>query len=195
MRGLLYAARPLAWDFFPTITFAILVAMHVDVRIATAAAWAFGVGQLVYMRVRGQPIPLLQWAGFGLAIVFGLASVVTHDPRFLMVKPTIIYLAVAAVMLKRGWMLRYLPPIAGGHGDDAMIVFGYVWAGLMAATGVANLIVAVWFTSAWPAFLAIVPLASKLALFGVQYVTVRKVVRARISAAQQGQPQLQAQPA
>lgn len=187
MRGLLYAARPLAWDFFPTIAFAVLVATHVDVRIATAAAWGVGLLQVIAVKVRGQPIPVLQWAGFGLAIVFGLASVATHDPRFLMVKPTIIYLAVAAVMLKRGWMLRYLPPVAGGHGDDAMIAFGYVWSALMAATGIANLVIAVWFTSAWPAFLAIFPVASKLILFAVQYVTVRRVVRRRISAAGQAQ--------
>jgi len=28
-----------------------------------------------------------------------------------MVKPTIVHFAVAAVMLRRGWMLRYLPEI------------------------------------------------------------------------------------
>jgi intracellular septation protein A len=193
MRGLLYAARPLAWDFFPSIAFAVLMAMHVDVRVATAVAWGVGLAQVAAVKLRGQTVPLLQWAGFGLAVVFGLASVVTQDPRFLMVKPTIIYLAVAVVMLKRGWMLRYLPPIAGGHGDAAMIVFGYVWAGLMAFTGIANLVVALWFTSAWPAFLAVFPIASKLALFLIQYLSVRAIVRARISRA--AQAQVQAQPA
>jgi intracellular septation protein A len=148
-----------------------------------------GLLQVIAVKVRRQPIPLLQWAGFGLAIVFGLASMVTQDPRFLMVKPTIIYLAVAVVMLKRGWMLRYLPPIAGGHADAAMIAFGYVWAALMAFTAIANLVIALWFTSAWPAFLAIFPMASKLTLFAIQYATVRVIVRGKINRAAQGEAQ------
>ena len=81
MRGLLYAARPLAWDFFPSIAFAVLMAMHVDVRVATAVAWGVGLAQVAAVKLRGQTVPLLQWAGFGLAVVFGLASVVTQDSR------------------------------------------------------------------------------------------------------------------
>jgi hypothetical protein len=99
-----------------------------------------------------------------------------------MVKPSIIYLAVAAVMLKRGWMVRYLPPIAGRHGAPLMIAFGYVWAGLMGLTAVANLVVAFRFQADWPAFIAVFPLASKGALFAVQYLTVRQVVRRRVMA-------------
>jgi intracellular septation protein A len=115
-------------------------------------------------------------------VVFGTLGILTNDPRFLMAKPTIIYLAVGAVMLKRGWMLRYLPPIAGEHGKPLMIMFGYVWAGLMGLTALANLLVAVAYPSAWPAFIAVVPLASKVALFAVQYTIIRFHVRRRIIA-------------
>jgi len=182
MNGLIYAARPLAWDFFSTIVFAALTALHVDVRLAAALAWGAGLAQLAVMKLLRRPIPHLQWAGLGLALVFGLASMLTNDPRFVMVKPTLIYLAIAAVMLKRGWMLRYLPPVATGHGDGIMIAWGYAWSGLMAATGAANLIVAVWFTKQWPLFLATFPLASKLLFVALTYWTVRRRVRGRILA-------------
>ena len=106
----------------------------------------------------------------------------TNDPRFLLAKPTIIFLAIGAVMLMRGWLLRYLPPIACGHANAMMIKWGYAWAGLMGLTALANIVVAVWFTTQWPAFVAVVPLASKLALFAVQYASIRYVVRRRIIA-------------
>jgi hypothetical protein len=112
-----------------------------------------------------------------------------------MAKPSIIYAAIAVVMLKRGWMLRYLPPVARGHGGDLMIGWGYAWSGLMALTAVLNLVVAVRFTREWPTFMAVWPLASKLALFAVQYGQVRHVVRGRIIAERRAQAAQAAQPA
>ena len=47
----------------------------------------------------------------GLVVVLGGATMLTQNPRFMMVKPTIIHLAVAAVMLRPGWMIRYLPEV------------------------------------------------------------------------------------
>jgi intracellular septation protein len=190
MSGLIQAIRPLAWDFLPTIVFAVLIAMHVDVRIATATALGVGLAEVLIVKAMRRPVPLLQWAGLGLALVFGTVSMITNDPRFVMVKPTLIYFAIAAVMLKPGWMLRYLPSDAGRHADDLMIRWGYAWAGLMVVTGVANLVFALWLTRQWPAFLAIFPMPSKLVLFAIQYASVRHIVMRRINAGQApGQPQ------
>jgi intracellular septation protein A len=189
MKNLIYAARPLVSDFFSTIVYVALIAAHVDVRIATGAAILVGVGQVAAMRLRGRPIPALQWAALGLVLVFGTVSILTRDPRYLMVKPTIVYLAIAAVMLKPGWMLRYMPPRGEGLVEDLMIRFGYVWAGLMALTAAANLVVAVWFTKDWPLFMAVVPLASKLVLFAVQFTIVRQVaIRRHVARAALAQP-------
>lgn len=185
MHPLIYAARPLVLDFLATIVFLVLVALKVDPAIAAGVAIAIGVGQVVVLKIMKRPIAPLQWLGLGLVLVFGTASLLTHDIRFLMVKPTIVYLLVGAFMLKRGWMLRYMPPIAAGRGEDVMVVFGYVWAGLMFASGVANAVVAVAFTDHWVAFMAIFPTASKIALFAVQYVTMRTVVRRRVMAARE----------
>jgi intracellular septation protein A len=183
MNSLLFAIRPLASDFLPTIAFAVLVALHQDVRVATAGALGVALLQMVVQRiVLKRPIPLLQWASIGLVVVFGALGVMTNDARFLMIKPSLIYVAIGVVMLKRGWMLRYLPPIANGRAEPLMMAWGYVWAGLMFISAAANLIVAWTLPALWPAYLAIVPMASKLALFVVQYGSIRFIVRRQMRA-------------
>lgn len=173
MRNLMHAARPLANDLFSSLLFAALVALKVDAQIATAAAIGFGVAHIGLWLALRKPVAPLQWASLALVLTLGTASLFLHDIRFLMAKPTVIYVILTAMMLKRGWMLRYLPPAAVGHGEATMITFGYVWAGLMALTAAANLVVAVRAPDAWPAFIAVFPMASKVALFAVQFVTVR----------------------
>ena len=66
----------------------------------------------------------------------------TDDPLFVMLKPTVIYVIVGVVMLKRGWMNRYLPPIAQATVPDLAITFGYVWAGLMFFSAALNIVLA-----------------------------------------------------
>src|SRR3546814_11928081 len=78
-----------------------------------------------------------------------------------MIKPTIVYLIVAAAMLRRGWMNRYIPPEQVAEVGDVMDRFGFVWAGMMAATAIANLVIAIAFTPWWPLFIGVFPLASK----------------------------------
>ena len=61
----------------------------------------------------------------------GRGTLITKDPRFVMIKPSLIYVIVAVVMLKPGWMNRYLPPAAVAVVPDIALIFGFVWAGLM----------------------------------------------------------------
>jgi intracellular septation protein A len=176
MRNLMHAARPLANDLLSSLLFAALIALNVDRQVATLVAIAFGIGHVGLWLLLRKPVAPLQWASLALVLTFGAASLLFHDVRFLMAKPTLIYLILTVMMLKRGWMLRYMPPAAVGHGEGPMIVFGYVWAGLMALTGVANLVVAVMAPDIWPTFIAVFPMVSKVALFSVQYATVRHLI-------------------
>jgi intracellular septation protein A len=193
MGNLIYAGRALGQDLLPTIVFAILVAMKADVRVATGAAVVVSVGQLVLQAVitRRRFAPL-QWASLGLVLLFGGASLMTNDPRYLMAKPTLVYTIIGFVMLQRGWMMRYLPPVAEGRGASVMVAFGYVWAGLMFVTAAANLVTAVWYPQAWPVFLAIFPMSSKIALFAIQYVSVRTFILRQVKAEQASAAQPQA---
>ena len=175
MQNLLHAARPLANDLFSSLLFAALMALGVDARIATLIAMGVGLAHVILWKLLRKPVAPMQWASLALVLTFGTLGLFLHDARFLMAKPTVIYLILTAMMLKPGWMLRYMPPVSVGHGEQAMIMFGYVWAGLMAVTGAANLVIAVQFPQLWPAFLAIFPTASKLGLFAVQYAFMRRI--------------------
>jgi intracellular septation protein len=175
MKNLAHAVRPLLNDFASTICYVVLIALKVETQVAIAAAMAFGVAHILLLWALRRPVAYLQWAGLALVLTFGWVGLLAHDPRVLMAKPTVVYLILAAIMLKPGWMLRYMPPAGKGLGEAAMVAFGYVWAGLMALTAAANLVMAVWFTKDWPAFMAVFPMASKLVLFAVQFTVVRHV--------------------
>lgn len=177
MRNLLFAARPILIDTLSTILFAVLFGLTDNPYLATGAAVAFGIGQVGFEKLRGRRIPGMQWASLGLVIVLGGATLLTGDPRFVMVKPSIAYLTIGAAMLQRGWMDRYIPPDAHGLIPDRLIVvFGYVWSGLMFVTAGFNLLFALAFGhKAWLDFVGVFPLASKLGLFAIQYLAFRWV--------------------
>ena len=177
MKNLFYAARPILTDMLSTILFAALFGLTNNPYVATGVAVAFGVGQVGFEKLRGKPIHAMQWASLGLVVVLGGATLLTGDPRFVMIKPTIVYLTVGAAMLQRGWMDRYIPPAAHGHIPERLIlVFGYVWSGLMFLTAGLNIVFALALGhKAWLEFVGIFPLASKLGLFAIQYVTFRAV--------------------
>ena len=188
MKNLAYAIRPLALDMLSTIVFAVLIAVTHNVYVSTAAAIAMGIVQVIWQKARRQPVAGMQWASLGLVTVMGGASLLTGDPRFVMIKPTVIYLTVGAVMMQRGWMERYMPPSAKDYLPPSLITaWGYVWAALMFVTAAANLVVALTLgVKAWTVFLAFFPLASKLGLFAVHYPTFRFIAlrnhRARLAA-------------
>ena len=171
------AFRPLAADLLSTLFFVVLINLTGDVMLATAVSMAVGIGQIVWLKWRRLPVAALQWMSLVLVISLGTASLLTHDPRFVMVKPTLVYLVIGVVMLQRGWMTRYMPDVVMQNRPDLPVAFGYVWAAMMFATAALNLVIALTMSQAvWSAFLAIFPLVSKLVLFAAQYAATRWIV-------------------
>lgn len=181
----LYAVRPLATDLASTLLFYAVLAFTGDPRAAALTGIALGVSQLAFMKVRRLPIAPLQWASVGLIVTLGTLTILTRDPRFVLVKVTIFYTAFGATMLKPGWMERYIPHVAAGHLPEKLVGgFERAWAGLMLGTGVLNMVLA--FTvDARTAANVMAPLAigSKVALFAAQYLLFRSIARPRIRAA------------
>ena len=106
----------------------------------------------------------------------GGATLLTSDPRFILIKPGIIYTLVGAAMMRRGWMNRYLPPIALEVSPDVAVIVGYCWAALMFATAALNLLVALNFSlETWTAFMGTFTVASKIALFLASYFAMRMI--------------------
>ncbi|SKB51095.1 septation protein IspZ [Sphingopyxis flava] len=179
MKPLLYAIGPLLFDSLGVIVFAVLLALHLDLVTATIAGTAAACGVVLFEIARGRAVAALQWISLAMVLFSAAATMLTGDPRFVMVKPSIVYLIVGAAMLRRGWMNRYVPPADLPLVGDVMERFGFIWAGMMFATAAANLVIAYVFTPWWPAFIGIVPLASKALLFAVHFTIVQLVGRAR----------------
>lgn len=186
MKSLFYAGRALAADMASTFFFMALLALTHNVMLAIALGMALGVAQVLWHLYRREPIDAMQWLSLFLVVVFGGATLLTRDPVFIMLKPTLVYCAVGIVMLRPGWMSRYVSPLGLTHGADVTIRFGYLWAALMFTTAAANLAIATLTTpTVWAWFVAVVPGASKLILVLVQYGVTRGIVRRRLRAARE----------
>jgi intracellular septation protein len=174
MKNLFHAASFLLLDLASTFIFLIVVLITKNVTVAIVLGMVFGVAQIAWEFARKKPISVMQWLSLVLVVGFGGVSLLTNDPRFVMIKPSLIYLIIGAVMLKPGWMTRYLPEVAKEIVPDIALVFGFVWAGLMFFSAALNIFVALKFNVVtWAGFMATYGTVSKLGLFAIQYTTMR----------------------
>jgi intracellular septation protein A len=172
-------------DLLSAILFFAIYLITDNIVAAAAIAIAVGVTQLAAKKLAGRRIEPMQWMILGLVLVLGTATMLTQSPRFMMVKPSIGHLAVALIMLKRGWMTRYLPEIAAQNLPEHVIVAaGYAWAGLLAAIGIVNLGFAAYGDVAvWAWFISVGSIGAKIAAFAAQYVVFRMMLRRRLAQA------------
>jgi intracellular septation protein A len=176
--------RRLGSDFLSTIVFLVLYLATDNVVLATVVAILGAIGQVIWSRWKGQPLSSMTWASLGLVIVLGGATLLTNDPRFVLAKPAIGHVAIGLIMLKRGWMLRYLPPIVTETIPEYVTLAGYLWAALMFV--LASGTVAIAMTGdmkLWAFYVSVVLVGAKLAAFAIQYVAFRFLVASRMRAA------------
>jgi intracellular septation protein len=177
------ALRQLLSDLLSVILFLVVYAISGSLFVAAGVAVTAGLVQLASLRLMRQRIEPMQWMSLGLVVVLGSATMLTQSPRFIMIKPTIVHFAVAAAMLRRGWMLRYLPEIVLRNvREPAIVAAGYSWSALLAALGLANLFIALRFDIAtWAWFISVGSVGAKLAAFALQYGVFRGIVRQRLA--------------
>jgi intracellular septation protein A len=174
MKSLLQSAKFLALDMASTLFFLALYALTKSIPISVAAGVALGIAQIVWEIARKRPIETMQWMSLFLVLASGVTALITNDVRFVLYKASIIYVIVGVVMLKPGWMNRYLPAVAIEVVPDIAYVFGFVWAGLMFASAVVNLWVATHYSFlVWTGFMSAYALVTKFGLFLIQYGTMR----------------------
>src|SRR3977135_1692374 len=174
----------LATDFFSTIVFLALYLITNNVVLATSVAIAGAVAQVVYSRVRGRPLGFMTYASLALVIVLGSATLLTNDPRFVLAKPSIAHFAIGAIMLRRGWMLRYMPPIVAETIPEYVTLAGYAWAALMFALGAGVIAVAsTGDIKMWAVYVSAVAIGAKIAALAGRYVAFRCLAPRRIGAA------------
>jgi len=180
MKNLLEAGKLLFLDMAATLLFLVLYLLTHDLAWSVVLGMALGATQIGWQLARGKPIDTMQWMSLFLVLGAGAVTLLTNDPRFVMIKPSVIYIIVGVVMLKRGWMNRYLPPVAIQLVPDIAVIFGYVWSGLMFFSAVLNVIVALNFSVVtWSVAMSIYGIVSKAALFLIAYATMRIVAGRR----------------
>ena len=174
MKYLFESGKLLLLDLASTFLFLVVYLATKNVPLAVILGMALGVIQIGWQLARRKPIDTMQWMSLFLVLGAGTATLITDDPRFVMLKPTVIYTIVGIVMLKPGWMNRYLPAVAIEVVPDIAFIFGFIWASLMFFSAGLNLIVALNFSVvSWAAFMSIYGIVSKLALFLIGFATMR----------------------
>jgi predicted dienelactone hydrolase/intracellular septation protein A len=179
-----HAFQHLLTDFLAALAFLGVYIATGNITVAAILAVAVGLGQVAFQRITGRRIDAMQWLSLAIIVVLSAASIATNSPRFIMMKPSLAHFAIAAAMLKRGWLNRYLPEIAQKNLPEAVpIAVGYAWAGLMVVLGLANIAVALYADFAtWAWFVSVVLVGTKLGAFALQYVVFRALIRRRLTA-------------
>jgi intracellular septation protein len=183
MRDFFEATKLLLLDLASTIVFLVLFLLTHNTILSVGLGVALGIAQIAIQFVRRRQIEPMEWLSLFLVITAGAATLLTNDPRFLLFKPSVIYAIVGAVMLKPGWLNRYLPPIAKAVVPDVATVVGLAWAGLMFASAAVNAFVVLNYSVAtWAVVMPIFGIVSKLAVFLIGFAAMRMIARRRVRA-------------
>ncbi|MEB3046736.1 septation protein IspZ [Rhizobium mulingense] len=138
MKAFLQTARLLLSDLASSLLFLILFSFTRNAALSAGFGMLLGVIQIALQLGRRKPIDVMEWMSVFLVIASGTATVLTDSPRFVLFKPTAIYAIVGIVMLKPGWINRYLPSIAREVASDVATYVGFAWAGLMFVSATLN---------------------------------------------------------
>ena len=183
MRDFLKAAGLLFLDLASTILFLVLFLLTHNTTLSVGLGIALGLAQIGIQLVRRKPIDAMEWLSLFMVIAAGTTTLLTNDPRFVLFKPSVIYAIVGVVMLKPGWINRYLPAIARVVVPDVATVVGFLWASLMFVSAAVNAFVALTRSVVtWAVVMPIFGIVSKVAVFLVGFAAMRVIGRRRVRA-------------
>jgi len=183
MKHFLTAAKLLLLDLASTVVFLVVFLLRHDTALSVGLGIAFGVVQIGIQLVRRKPIDTMEWLSLFLVVAAGTATLLSGDPRFVLFKPSVIYAIVGIVMLKPGWLNRYLPEIAKTVVPDVAAKVGLAWAGLMFVSAAVNAFVALTCSvTTWAMLMPIYGIVSKVLVFLGGYAALRIIARRRIRA-------------
>jgi intracellular septation protein len=172
-------------DFSSAILFLIAYSASGSLCAAVGLVVFAGLVPVARRLPRRRRVEPLRWLSLGLVLALGAAAWLGQNPRFIMAKPSAVHFAVAAAMVRGGWMMRYLNSAAQQNVPRVVVVAaGHAWAVLFAALGLTNLIIALYFDLAtWAWFVTVISVGAKLAALALQYAVFRTIMRRRLSQA------------
>lgn len=93
-------------DLLPVLVLFIIYKVTGDMFVATAAAIAASVLQMLLLKLRKMPIKPIHWFGFFSILVLGSLTIYLHDPFYLKLKFTIVEWVTAAIILVGQYVFR-----------------------------------------------------------------------------------------
>jgi intracellular septation protein len=144
-------------DFFPIILFFAAFKLW-DIWVATGVAIVATIVQIAWLRYSTGKVEPMQWLSLGVIVLFGGATLLSHNETFIKWKPTVLYwlmgaaLAAGQVFFRKN-LLKTLMGAQMTLPDAAWKVMNWSWIGFFAAMGLVNLWVAYAFdTDTWVNF-------------------------------------------
>ena len=115
--------------------------------LATAAAIAATIMQVAWVKWRHGKVDTTLWVSLCIIVVFGGATLLTHNENFIKWKPTVLYWFFAsAILFSRAFLdknlMRMLLPGKIDLPDNVWQKLNYAWSAFFAVLGVLNLYVA-----------------------------------------------------
>jgi len=183
MRDFLTAAKFLLLDMASTLVFLALFLLTHNTLLSVSLGIALGVAQIGAQLTRRKPVASMEWLSLFLIVAAGIATLLTEDPRFVLIKPSVFYAIAGAVMLKHGWLNRYLPDIVKRIAPDVATGVGFYWAALMFVSDAVNAYVALTRSTAeWALVMPIFGIVSKVVVFVTGFAAIRFMTRRRVRA-------------
>lgn len=120
-------------DWLPILLFFVAYKLS-DLYVATGVAIVATMVLMLVMRLRGMAIDKMQWVSLGLIVVFGGATILLHDERFIKLKPTLLYglFALALLIPQLFFKTRLIEKLL----KDKVSLPDFAWSRLNAAWGI-----------------------------------------------------------
>jgi intracellular septation protein len=183
MKNFLNAFTLLLLDLASTLVFLVVFLLTHNTPLAVGLGIFCGLSQIGFQIVRRKPIETMEWLSLFLVVTAGIATLLTNDPRFVLFKPSVIYAIIGVVMLKPGWLNRYLPAIAKTVVPDVAVAVGFAWAALMFISAAVNAFVAVAYSlETWAWFMPLFGIVSKVVVFLGGFAALRLTAKRRVRA-------------
>src|SRR6476659_8481605 len=127
-------------EFLPLILFFVAFKWQ-GIYVATGTAIAAAVLQFAWFRFRRKPISTMQWLSLGIIVVFGGATLLLQDDRFIRWKPTVLYWACASALLvgrlffNANWLQKVMPANEIVLPEPVWVRLTWAWVAFFAAMG------------------------------------------------------------
>ena len=137
-------------DFIAIILFFVIYTATKNIVWATSVALAVGIIQAAAVWLKHKKLDTMQKVNLGLIVVFGGATILLRDPRFIMWKPTLLFwfgalaLGASHIMKKNG--LKALMGKELQLDDSVWGKLTAAWIAFLIFMGAANLVVAYTFS-------------------------------------------------